>query len=157
MSLSVCSANSLGTLAAFALYALPLAGLAFAASGNAGTVPGPGDTEWKKNPSGLEYQELKAGDGAEAKAGMTVDVHYTGWLLDGTKFDSSVDRGKPFSFHLGAGEVIRGWDEGVAGMKVGGKRKLRIPADLGYGARGAGGLIPGNATLIFDVELLSVR
>jgi FKBP-type peptidyl-prolyl cis-trans isomerase len=88
---------------------------------------------------------------------MTVDVHYTGWLLDGTKFDSSVDRGKPFSFHLGAGEVIRGWDEGVAGMKVGGKRKLRIPAELGYGARGAGGVIPGNATLIFDVELLGVR
>ena len=88
---------------------------------------------------------------------MTVDVHYTGWLLDGTKFDSSVDRGKPFSFHLGAGEVIRGWDEGVAGMKVGGKRKLRIPAELGYGARGAGGVIPGNATLVFDVELLGVR
>jgi FKBP-type peptidyl-prolyl cis-trans isomerase len=88
---------------------------------------------------------------------MTVDVHYTGWLLDGTKFDSSVDRGKPFSFHLGAGEVIRGWDEGVAGMKVGGKRKLRIPAELGYGARGAGGVIPGNATLIFDVELLGVK
>jgi len=84
-------------------------------------------------------------------------VHYTGWLLDGTKFDSSVDRGKPFSFHLGAGEVIRGWDEGVAGMKVGGKRKLRIPAELGYGARGAGGVIPGNATLVFDVELLGVR
>ncbi len=88
---------------------------------------------------------------------MTVDVHYTGWLLDGTKFDSSVDRGKPFSFHLGAGEVIRGWDEGVAGMKVGGKRKLRIPAELGYGARGAGGVIPGNATLVFDVELLGVH
>jgi FKBP-type peptidyl-prolyl cis-trans isomerase len=86
-----------------------------------------------------------------------VDVHYTGWLLDGTKFDSSVDRGKPFSFHLGAGEVIRGWDEGVAGMKVGGKRKLRIPAELGYGSRGAGGVIPGNATLIFDVELLGVK
>jgi FKBP-type peptidyl-prolyl cis-trans isomerase len=88
---------------------------------------------------------------------MTVDVHYTGWLLDGTKFDSSVGRGKPFSFHLGAGEVIRGWDEGVAGMKVGGKRKLRSPAELGYGARGAGGVIPGNATLVFDVELLGVR
>lgn len=155
MSFSFCCANSLGTVAAFALSALPLAGLAFATSGNAGA--GPADTEWKKNPSGLEYQELKVGDGAEAKSGMTVDVHYTGWLLDGTKFDSSVDRGKPFSFHLGAGEVIRGWDEGVAGMKVGGKRKLRIPADLGYGPRGAGGVIPGNATLVFDVELLGVR
>ena len=88
---------------------------------------------------------------------MTVEVHYTGWLLDGTKFDSSLDRGKPFSFHLGAGEVIRGWDEGVAGMKVGGKRKLRIPAEMGYGARGAGGVIPGNATLVFDVELLGVK
>jgi len=146
MSLSLCNA-----LAGFAAVALPLAGLAFA--GNAGAP----EAEWKKNASGLEIQELKLGEGAEAKAGATVDVHYTGWLLDGTKFDSSVDRGKPFSFHLGAGEVIRGWDEGVAGMKVGGKRKLRIPAELGYGARGAGGVIPGNATLIFDVELLGVR
>lgn len=146
MSLSLCSA-----FAGIALVALPLAGLALA--GNAGAP----EAEWKKNASGLEIQELKVGEGAEAKAGMTVDVHYTGWLLDGTKFDSSVDRGKPFSFHLGAGEVIRGWDEGVAGMKVGGKRKLRIPAALGYGARGAGGVIPGNATLVFDVELLGVH
>jgi|JI8StandDraft_1071087.scaffolds.fasta_scaffold177436_1 FKBP-type peptidyl-prolyl cis-trans isomerase len=149
MSLSLC--NALAGLAGFAAVALPLAGLAFA--GNAGAP----EAEWKKNASGLEIQELKLGEGAEAKAGATVDVHYTGWLLDGTKFDSSVDRGKPFSFHLGAGEVIRGWDEGVAGMKVGGKRKLRIPAELGYGARGAGGVIPGNATLIFDVELLGVH
>ena len=149
MSLSLCS--TLTGIAGLALCALPLAGLALA--GNVGST----EAEWKKNPSGLEFQELKAGEGAEAKAGMTVDVHYTGWLLDGTKFDSSVDRGKPFSFHLGAGEVIRGWDEGVAGMKVGGKRKLRIPAELGYGARGAGGVIPGNATLVFDVELLGVR
>ena len=149
MSLSLC--NALASFAGFAAVALPLAGLAFA--GNAGAP----EAEWKKNASGLEIQELKLGEGAEAKAGATVDVHYTGWLLDGTKFDSSVDRGKPFSFHLGAGEVIRGWDEGVAGMKVGGKRKLRIPAELGYGARGAGGVIPGNATLIFDVELLGVH
>mgnify|MGYP003596452507 CR=1 FL=1 len=149
MSLSLC--NTLAGFAGLALCALPLAGLAFA--GNAAAPEG----EWKKNASGLEVQEILVGAGAEAKAGMTVDVHYTGWLLDGTKFDSSVDRGKPFSFHLGAGEVIRGWDEGVAGMKVGGKRKLRIPAELGYGARGAGGVIPGNATLIFDVELLGVR
>ena len=116
-----------------------------------------GEPEWKKSASGLEVQELKVGEGLEATAGKTVDVHYTGWLLNGTKFDSSVDRGKPFSFRLGAGEVIRGWDEGVAGMKVGGKRKLRIPAELGYGTRGAGGVIPGNATLVFDVELLGVR
>ena len=109
--------------------------------------------------SGAQARRGRRGQGRRqtVAAGATVDVHYTGWLLDGTKFDSSVDRGKPFSFHLGAGEVIRGWDEGVAGMKVGGKRKLRIPAELGYGARGAGGVIPGNATLIFDVELLGVH
>lgn len=153
MSLSLAT---LSGIAAFALCALPLAGLAFA-NPPSGAKPGATEPEWKKNASGLEYQELKVGEGVEAKAGKVVDVHYTGWLLDGTKFDSSVDRGKPFSFHLGAGEVIRGWDEGVAGMKVGGKRKLRIPAELGYGSRGAGGVIPGNATLIFDVELLGVK
>lgn len=150
------SLATFSSLAALAFCVLPLAGLAFAAPPS-DTKPGVTGPEWKKNASGLEYQEIKLGEGAEAKAGMTVDVHYTGWLLDGTKFDSSVDRGKPFSFHLGAGEVIRGWDEGVAGMKVGGTRKLRIPAELGYGARGAGGVIPGNATLIFDVELLGVK
>jgi FKBP-type peptidyl-prolyl cis-trans isomerase FkpA len=153
MSLSLATLSS---IAALALCALPLAGLAFA-NPPSGAQPGAPEPEWKKNASGLEYQELKVGEGVEAKAGKVVDVHYTGWLLDGTKFDSSVDRGKPFSFHLGAGEVIRGWDEGVAGMKVGGKRKLRIPAELGYGSRGAGGVIPGNATLIFDVELLGVK
>lgn len=89
--------------------------------------------------------------------GKTANVHYTGWLENGKKFDSSVDRGQPFSFPLGAGKVIKGWDEGVQGMKVGGKRKLTIPSDLGYGSRGAGGVIPPNATLIFDVELLGVR
>ncbi len=107
--------------------------------------------------SGLQYWEIKAGTGDTAVAGNRVRVHYTGWLEDGKKFDSSVDRGQPFAFSLGAGEVIRGWDEGVAGMKVGGKRQLRIPPELGYGARGTGGgLIPPNATLIFDVELLGI-
>jgi FKBP-type peptidyl-prolyl cis-trans isomerase len=106
--------------------------------------------------SGLQYIDLKVGTGATAQAGHTVSVHYTGWLENGKKFDSSVDRGQPFSFPLGAGRVIKGWDEGVKGMKVGGKRKLIIPSNLGYGARGAGGVIPPNTTLIFEVELLGV-
>ena len=107
--------------------------------------------------SGLQYWDIKVGTGPVAEKGQTVKVHYTGWLTTGKKFDSSVDRGEPFTFSLGQGQVIKGWDEGVAGMKVGGKRQLRIPAELGYGARGAGGVIPPNATLIFDVELLGVR
>lgn len=106
--------------------------------------------------SGLQYWDIVVGTGARAVAGKPVSVHYTGWLTDGKKFDSSVDRGQPFTFPLGAGKVIKGWDEGVGGMKVGGKRQLRIPPELGYGARGAGGVIPPNATLIFDVELLDV-
>lgn len=108
-------------------------------------------------PSGLEYWDIKVGTGPTAEKGQTVKVHYTGWLTTGKKFDSSVDRGEPFTFELGQGQVIKGWDEGVAGMKVGGKRQLRIPPELGYGAQGAGGVIPPNATLIFDVELLGVR
>ena len=112
-------------------------------------------------PSGLIYTDSEVGTGAEAVSGQNVSVHYTGWLQEpggqkGKKFDSSVYRGSPFGFRLGAGQVIKGWDQGVAGMKVGGKRTLIIPSELGYGARGAGGVIPPNAILIFDVELLGV-
>ena len=114
-------------------------------------------------PSGLQIDDLSVGTGEEARAGQRVRVHYTGWLYDptadksrGKKFDSSKDRGQPFAFELGAGMVIRGWDEGVQGMKVGGTRVLTIPAELGYGARGAGGVIPPNATLVFEVDLLGV-
>ncbi|MCC6420651.1 MAG: FKBP-type peptidyl-prolyl cis-trans isomerase [Gemmataceae bacterium] len=107
--------------------------------------------------SGLKYIDEKEGTGPEAKKGDTVVVHYTGWLKDGKKFDSSRDRGTPFSFQLGAGKVIKGWDEGVAGMKVGGQRKLIIPPALAYGERGAGGVIPPNAELTFDVELIRIK
>lgn len=105
----------------------------------------------------LTINEVQVGTGAVAESGKNVTVHYSGYLTDGTKFDSSVDRKQPFKFLLGAGQVIKGWDQGVAGMKVGGKRKLTIPPELGYGSRGAGGVIPGNATLVFDVELLKVE
>jgi FKBP-type peptidyl-prolyl cis-trans isomerase FkpA len=110
------------------------------------------------NPSGLQYEDTVLGSGAIAKAGQNVKVHYTGWLyndgVQGAKFDSSKDRGQPFEFSLGAGQVIKGWDEGVQGMSVGGTRRLIIPAELGYGARGAGGVIPPNATLLFEVDFL---
>ena len=145
--------------------------LAFAAAlapaANAQNPSTPGTKEISKMDAtvgSLKKIEVKQGTGAEAVAGKPVVVHYTGWLYDpaqpegkGKKFDSSLDRREPFSFPLGGGRVIRGWDEGVAGMKVGGKRTLIIPADLAYGARGAGGVIPPNATLVFDVELLEVR
>ena len=111
-------------------------------------------------PSGLRFEDVVVGDGEQASAGCSAQVHYTGWLWQdgaaGRKFDSSRDRGEPFEFPLGAGHVIRGWDEGVQGMKVGGTRRLVIPPELGYGARGAGGVIPPNATLLFEVELLGI-
>ena len=107
--------------------------------------------------SELICEDIEIGEGAEAVAGSTVVVHYSGFLTDGSKFDSSLDRNDPFSFKLGAGMVIKGWDEGFNGMKVGGKRKLTIPPEMGYGSAGAGGVIPPNATLVFDVELLDVK
>ena len=116
-----------------------------------------GERNVVKLPSGLQYEDLAVGNAAEAQAGQKVSVHYTGWLTNGTKFDSSVDRGQPFDFKLGAGMVIKGWDEGIAGMRVGGKRKLTIPPELAYGARGFPPVIPANSTLVFDVELLDVK
>ena len=115
------------------------------------------ETKTTTTASGLKYEDVKQGTGEVATAGKNVSVHYTGWLTDGKKFDSSKDRGQPFEFPLGGGRVIKGWDEGVQGMKVGGVRKLTIPASLGYGSRGAGGVIPPDATLVFEVELLGVR
>jgi FKBP-type peptidyl-prolyl cis-trans isomerase len=127
--------------------------------GAAQMVNAQGDKKEKEitTKSGLKYVELKEGNGGTAKAGDKVQVHYTGWLTDGKKFDSSLDRKEPFEFALGAGDVIKGWDEGVAGMKIGGKRKLIIPPELCYGKRGAGKVIPADATLIFEVELLTIK
>ena len=125
----------------------------------AATAAGAVSTEPKvhKLPSGLIYEDLVIGDGKMADPGLMVTVHYTGWLTNGTKFDSSLDRGQPFKFILGNGKVIPGWDQGVKGMRVGGKRKLTIPSDLGYGPEGAGSAIPPNSTLVFEVQLLGVE
>jgi len=125
-----------------------------------GSAAGPTPTtpeQTRTTPSGLQYVDLREGTGASPQAGQRVTVHYTGWLTDGSKFDSSVDRGQPFPFVIGRGEVIPGWDEGVMSMKVGGKRKLIIPPGLGYGERGFPGAIPPNSTLVFEVELLGVQ
>jgi FKBP-type peptidyl-prolyl cis-trans isomerase FkpA len=146
------------TLALFALLLSACGG-----SGDArGAAGGAGEFEidsaaLTSTPSGLQYQDVVTGSGAEAVPGKVAVVHYTGWLTDGTKFDSSRDGGEPFSFALGEGQVIAGWDQGVAGMKVGGRRKLVIPPDLGYGPMGSPPVIPADATLVFDVELLDVK
>jgi FKBP-type peptidyl-prolyl cis-trans isomerase len=136
-----------------------LATITLAFAQKAATTAGPtkvtGDPT--KTASGLEYWDIKVGTGATAQAGHHVKVDYTGWLTNGKKFDSSVGTGKPFDFMLGGGQVIKGWDEGVAGMKVGGKRQLRIPPDLAYGEKGYPGAIPANSTLIFDVQLVDVK
>ncbi len=137
---------------------LPAASPAFAAAPEEGT-PRPSTTldDWIITPSGLRYQELQPGKGASPRRGQTAVVHYVGRLADGRQFDSSYDRNQPFRFRVGVGQVIKGWDEGVATMRVGGKRRLEIPPELGYGAQGAGGVIPPNATLYFDVELLAIQ
>ena len=145
--------------------ALPVLGAALAAAGflkmGATRASAQNGGRTMTTASGLKIIDTKVGTGASPKTGQTCVMHYTGWLYEngakGTKFDSSLDRGEPFEFPLGAGRVIKGWDEGVAGMKVGGKRKLTIPSKLGYGDRGAGGVIPPGADLVFDVELLKIK
>jgi peptidylprolyl isomerase len=135
---------------------LMLGACAPATGSSGGTAPAKGGA-MQTTPSGLQYEDLVVGNGPTPQSGQTAQVHYTGWLDNGTKFDSSVDRGQPFEFRVGQGQVIKGWDEGVATMHVGGKRRLVIPPELGYGSRGAGGVIPPNARLTFEVELLGIK
>src|SRR6476659_8014024 len=149
----------LAAIAAIALAAVPVSADEKKAS-DKDKMEKKGESKMQRLPSGLQYEDVKVGDGAQPKTGQTCVMHYTGWLwvngAKGSKFDSSLDRGKPFEFPLGTGRVIKGWDEGVASMKVGGKRTLLIPPALGYGNQGAGGVIPPGATLLFEVELLGV-
>ena len=169
MPQSPCLRRAALSAARYAAVIAATAGAFFAANFAAAQTPAAptatqGDSKLNAMPTTLQKVDVKQGGGAEAVTGKPVIVHYTGWIYDdskpdkkGTKFDSSLDRQVPFSFFLGAGKVIKGWDEGVVGMKVGGQRTLIIPPQMGYGERGAGGVIPGNATLIFDVELLEVK
>jgi peptidylprolyl isomerase len=153
--------RKLSVLLSIALAASLTAAAAVAQDAKPGEPEKKGESKMTKTSSGLQYEDTKVGTGASPQKGQTCVMHYTGWLWEngakGKKFDSSLDRGTPFSFPLGQGRVIKGWDEGVATMKVGGKRTLLIPPDLGYGSRGAGGVIPPNATLLFEVELLEVK
>ena|SRR4028118_1752449 len=151
LTLAACSGDTDGGTTADA----PAETAAVQESGTADTFAMPANPQ--STPSGLRYVIDQPGTGAKAQTGQSVSVHYTGWLTNGTKFDSSRDRGEPFEFTLGQREVIQGWDEGVAGMQIGEKRTLVIPATLGYGDQGAGGVIPPNATLVFKIELLGVR
>ncbi|HEV7517903.1 MAG TPA: FKBP-type peptidyl-prolyl cis-trans isomerase [Thermoanaerobaculia bacterium] len=139
------------------LTALPLAGPVLAQAPSEKAMEKPAEGQEVVTPSGLKYTDLKVGTGEEATAGKTVTIHFTGWLTNGTKFESSHDKNQPLTFKLGAGQAIEGWDKGVAGMKVGGKRKLVIPPGLGYGGKSVGGVIPPNSTLVFEVELLKVK
>lgn len=134
-----------------------LAGLVASQEPTPSSTPDNKGNNWTKLPSGLQIQDVSVGYGKEAREGDVISAHYSGTLANGTKFDNSYDRGEPFSFILGSGMVIKGWDLGIVGMKVGGKRKLIIPAELGYGDRGAGGIIPPGATLYFDVELIAAE
>ena len=160
MTMTKTTTRLLSTAFAAALFAAP----AFADDPKptpAPEAPKKSESKMTKTPSGLQYEDTKVGTGASPQKGQTCVMNYTGWLWEngakGKKFDSSLDRGTPFSFPIGQGRVIKGWDEGVATMKVGGQRTLLIPPDLGYGSRGAGGAIPPNATLIFEVELLEIK